>query len=439
MALAALACVDDPGQQKLELKVVHWWIAEGETQAMDALADVHQARHKNVEIINYDYDTATLARDQLETIMRDRSRPDTFQTNAGQDLLRWTENSGFEPLRGLADAGLGDLSTAFNKEVFAAISRTQVGARGDTLIPYAIPLNIHRINVIYYNPTEVAEDEVPETLEELQRLCDDYLEEKAERGESLTRPPPIQLGFSDEDGYGLALLLFENILIAEAQSLLERDESKTDESKMDGAMYYTRYFTGSSLPEAPILATLVRARRLFPCIEEQSTWQEALSRMADGGMFAVTGDWGKAYLKAQGKKFGQAVFPGTQGVFVFNSDTFPWPKWSSHPTETLDFLRTCLSVEGQDAFNRRKGSIPARLDVKVEPDENYDEISYQTHEEFNQPETKRVLSLSGLVSNDFIVDLQEALIRFFENQDSDVVFNRLRNLNKDSVMDVEIQ
>jgi glucose/mannose transport system substrate-binding protein len=44
------------------------------------------------------------------------------------------------------------------------------------------------------------------------------------------------------------------------------------------------------------------------------------------------------------------------------SDSFGLPKGAKHRAEAIDWVALCASREGQDAFNPKKGSIPARTD-----------------------------------------------------------------------------
>src|SRR5665811_1803472 len=55
--------------------------------------------------------------------------------------------------------------------------------------------------------------------------------------------------------------------------------------------------------------------------------------------------------------------PGTTGVFDFLADSFTLPVGAPHPDGAKAWLATVGSAEGQTAFNRAKGSIPARTDA----------------------------------------------------------------------------
>jgi glucose/mannose transport system substrate-binding protein len=55
--------------------------------------------------------------------------------------------------------------------------------------------------------------------------------------------------------------------------------------------------------------------------------------------------------------------PGTEGIYDWLSDSFTLPKGAKNRDAAVNWLKLCGSKEGQDAFNPKKGSIPARNDA----------------------------------------------------------------------------
>jgi glucose/mannose transport system substrate-binding protein len=97
------------------------------------------------------------------------------------------------------------------------------------------------------------------------------------------------------------------------------------------------------------------------------SWDGAAQYVADGkAAMTIMGDWVEGYFKARGltpgKEFGWAPSPGTAGSFLMLSDSFGLPKGAKHRAEAINWVALCASREGQDAFNPKKGSIPARTD-----------------------------------------------------------------------------
>jgi glucose/mannose transport system substrate-binding protein len=94
-------------------------------------------------------------------------------------------------------------------------------------------------------------------------------------------------------------------------------------------------------------------------------WTEAAKRLSSGkaGYFFM-GDWVAAELESHGfTNYSYQPFPGTGGTFQWLGDAFVLPKNAPNPAGADSWLETVASVEGQRAFNTRKGSIPIRRDA----------------------------------------------------------------------------
>jgi len=81
----------------------------------------------------------------------------------------------------------------------------------------------------------------------------------------------------------------------------------------------------------------------------------------------IMGDWTEGLFKAVGwvpdVDFGWVPSPGSAGSFLVINDCFALPDNAPHLDHAINWLKTVGSVEGQDAFNPLKGSIPARTDA----------------------------------------------------------------------------
>ena len=79
------------------------------------------------------------------------------------------------------------------------------------------------------------------------------------------------------------------------------------------------------------------------------------------------GDWASAQWQADGLTLGTdytwAPAPGTVGVYQWLSDSFTLPVGAKHRNAGIAWLTVAGSKAGQDAFNPKKGSIPARTDA----------------------------------------------------------------------------
>src|SRR5690606_8711297 len=86
----------------------------------------------------------------------------------------------------------------------------------------------------------------------------------------------------------------------------------------------------------------------------------------------IMGDWAYGYFhnppdgglgKTSKEDFDWAPAPGTEGTFMWLSDSFTLPKGAPNRDGAIAWLKVAASKEGQDAFNPKKGSIPARTDA----------------------------------------------------------------------------
>jgi glucose/mannose transport system substrate-binding protein len=97
-------------------------------------------------------------------------------------------------------------------------------------------------------------------------------------------------------------------------------------------------------------------------------WQLAAKDVVDGkAAFNIMGDWAAGYFKELGKTantdFKWVASPGTDGTYMWLSDSFTLPKGAKHRDAAIEWLKECASKQGQDLFNPQKGSIPARKDA----------------------------------------------------------------------------
>jgi glucose/mannose transport system substrate-binding protein len=396
-ASTTLGCSGAGGAGGVPLvELFSWWTKPGEVEALDAVLAVHEGRHPGAKVINATVKDSATARDRLRKRLEDREPPDTFQANVGQDLLRWVLYNGadsaeskLEPLSGQAVLGR-EFRDVFPEAVLSA------AGFGDEV--YAVPVNIHRTNSLFYNRQVFADLglEPPASLDALYTVAD-----------VLTARGIVPLAVGAKSSWTLALLVFENILIAK-----------------HGASFYEDYFGGRvDLPADPrVLEVLEESLRLWRYTNadaRQIEWDDAVAMVHDGrAAMTVMGDWAKGTLEqlggVPGKTFGQIPFPGTAGVFVYTADTFPLPKGAPRRRDALDFLGTLASLEGQNAFNPIKGSIPARTDIDPAA---YDVLARAMIEDFRRDTLE--LALSGLAPAAFNDYVQEGLGAMIDQGDAE--------------------
>ena len=111
-------------------------------------------------------------------------------------------------------------------------------------------------------------------------------------------------------------------------------------------------------------------------------WSEATNLVAQGdALLEISGDWVTAELKAAGKlpcaSYTGVRFPGTEGGVLFNGDIivmFDTP--TDTPAARHGIAKTVMCQQTQSAFNRAKGAVPARLDVRDDGFDVYGRASF---------------------------------------------------------------
>jgi glucose/mannose transport system substrate-binding protein len=106
----------------------------------------------------------------------------------------------------------------------------------------------------------------------------------------------------------------------------------------------------------------------------------------DEAAFQIMGDWAKGEFLNAGQTPGEDFLcfrvPGTEGTVTFNSDQFALFSQGDEPSEAQKALaEAIMSPEFQVAFNKVKGSVPARTDVDVSPLDACGQMAYEQFKE----------------------------------------------------------
>ena len=331
---AAVASAQDGGQ----VEIFSYWTAGGEAEGLNAIQAVFSANHPDVEIVNAVIagGAGVNANAVLATRMQGGDPPDTFQIHGGAELLdNWVKTGFMQPIGDLyEELGLADK--------FPAGIIDLVSYEGE---PYAVPVNVHRNGVLWTNQAILNEHDLsaPTTWDEFFTVAD-----------TLQAAGVTPLALGDRDGW-TALNLFEQILLG----TLGPDDYR-------GIWAGEVAWTDERVTEA----LEIMARVLEHVNEDHATltWDQAAGLLVSGdAAMNVMGDWAKGYFTSAGwapeTDFGWAPVPGTAGTFTVVTDTFALPLDVENPDNARLWLATLASVEGQDAFNPLKGSIPARVDA----------------------------------------------------------------------------
>ncbi|MHC1992929.1 ABC transporter substrate-binding protein [Bacillus safensis] len=389
------------GTEKLE--IFSWWTGAGEEDGLKALIQLFEEKNKDIPIENAAVagGAGTNAKAVLTSRMQGNDPPATFQVHGGAELNEsWVAAGKMEPLDDLYEKeGWKD---KFPESLIDLVSK-------DGKI-YSVPVNIHRGNVLWYNK-KVFDDaglEPPATFDEFFKTAD------ALKKKGIT---PLALG--DKEPWA-ATHLFESVLLGVLRA--------------DG---YQKLWAGDMKMDDPKVkeAADIFGRMLEYVNDDHSSrnWQDASQLVAKGeAAMNVMGDWAKGYfvndldLKVN-QDFGYTATPGTEGSFMVITDTFGLPKGVKQPENVKKFLSVLGSVEGQDAFNPLKGSIPARVDADVS---KYDEYGKSAMKAFKESKLAPSLAHGSAAEEGFVTKANQAVNIFVTQKDSSQFVSSLKDAMK---------
>ncbi|MGE9364395.1 ABC transporter substrate-binding protein [Isoptericola nanjingensis] len=347
-ALALAACGGNGGEPESsgsggadEVEVFTWWAAGSEKAGLDALVKVFDEQHPDVTFVNGAVagGAGSQAKDLLQTRLQAQDPPDTFQAHAGAELQDYIDAAQIEPVSDLYDEfGLTD--------VFPPDLMDRLTADDGQI--YSIPSNIHRANVVWSNRQVLTDAGLDSdaTYPDLSAWMDDLATLK----KAGVTPLAVAQAWTQ-------VQLLETVLLADL-----------------GAEGYSGLWDGSTDWKGPeVTAALEDFETLMGYTNTDRDgldWPESQQLVIDGkAAFTVMGDWAEASYEEQeqelGTDYSAFAVPGTDGVFDFLADSFTLPVGAPHPDGAKAWLETVGSAEGQEAFNKAKGSIPARTDVDM--------------------------------------------------------------------------
>lgn len=324
-----------PSGGKQQVEVFSWWTGGGEAAGLEAMIKVFKAQYPDIEFINAAVagGAGTNARAVLASRLQAGDPPDSWQGHAGQELIgTYVAGNQILPLNDLYE------------------SEGWLKVMPETLIPlisqdgkiYSVPVNIHRANVLWYNPKILKNHNinVPTTIDEWFAAMD------ALKAAGVT---PLALG---EQWTKMHLL--ETVLLGTL-----------------GPEAYNGLWSGKTDWGSPeVKVALENFAKLLTYANSDSaslSWQDASQLVVNGdAAFNVMGDWAEGYFRELGKTpqvdYGWAPVPGTSGTFQFLSDSFVLAAGAPHHDGAIAWLKVAGSKAGQEAFNPVKGSICARTD-----------------------------------------------------------------------------
>ncbi|WP_232384366.1 ABC transporter substrate-binding protein [Actinomadura violacea] len=367
-ALALSACGGNGSKgnnDKSQVEVFSWWTGPGEADGLAALKADFEKKNPGTKFVNAAIagGSGTQAQAVLASRLQNRKPPDSFQGHAGAELLDYIKAGQIEPLDSFYDQN--NLKSVYPQQLLQ-----QISYKGHI---YSVPVDIHRSNMLWYNPKILKDAGISDAPKSIPEFIADLKAVKQK-----TKNVPLSLG-----AQWTADHLLENVLLGDLGTDAYNALWKP------GADWSSPAMTKALNDYAEIIK--------YTTVEAASTdWQGAAKAVVDGkAAFNIMGDWAYGYFvnpapNGLGKKldtdFKYAPTPGTDGTYLWLSDSFTLPKGAPHRAGALAWLKEVSSREGQDLFNPKKGSVPARKDA----DKSLYSTGYLKYafEQWNNPATK---------------------------------------------------
>jgi glucose/mannose transport system substrate-binding protein len=370
------------------VEVFSWWVGPGEADGLNAMVEVFNEMYPDITFENAAVagGAGTNARAVLATRLSAGDPPDSWQAHAGQEIIGTY----------VAANQVAPLDDFFAEQGFTdALPPSLLPLISDDGSPYSVPVNIHRSNVMWYNPQVLADNgvTVPTTYEEFFAACD-----------------TIQAAGLDCLALGpqwTAMHLFENVLLGTL-----------------GVEAYNGLWSGDTdWNSAEVTEAIDNFARTLEYVNSDhaslSDWQPAAMLVVNGdAAFNIMGDWAYGYFAnpppngldlTPQEDFDWAPPPGTDGVFMFLADSFVLPANSDNIEATNAWLTVAASREGQEAFNPLKGSICARTDCDPSL---FSEYSQQAAEDWASNEVVGSLTHGVTASDAWKTEIDTALALF---------------------------
>jgi glucose/mannose transport system substrate-binding protein len=323
-----------------DVEVLHWWTSGGEAKSVAELKKMMEAKGDKWK----DFAVAGGGGENAMTVLKSRVVSGNAPTAAqikGPSIQEWAQEGVTANIDDVAKPGKWD-------SLLPAVVSNAMKYKGNYV---AVPVNVHRVNWMWVNPEvfKKAGADVPKTWDEFpaaaEKLAKAGFVPVAHGGQpwqDFTVFESIVLGVGGADFYSKALVKLDPAALA----------SPTMEKAF---------------------ATLRTVRKYVDKDYTNRDWNLATAMIINGkaGM-QFMGDWAKGEFAAAGKKPGVDYLctdaPGTANAFTFNIDSFVMfaQKSADAKKGQADLATAIMSPEFQEVFNLNKGSIPARLDVKMD-------------------------------------------------------------------------
>ncbi|TSA19983.1 MAG: extracellular solute-binding protein [Actinomycetales bacterium] len=348
VALAAVALVAStapaaPAAGNLE--IFTWWASGGEALGLAGMTTEFTNKNPDTTFVNASVAGAagTNAKGVLVSRMEAGNPPDTFQAHAGAELSSYVKAGQLEDLTSLYKSEGWD-------KVFPADLIKTLTTKGKI---YSVPVNIHRANVLWWNPAAAKKAGITKAPASLDAMILDLAKFKKVGIDGMA--------LAGQGDWAIAHL-FDYVLLASM-----------------GPDKFNGLWNGGTKWDSADVKTAIRKFATILSYGNASKsldWPDAGKLITTGKAgFFIMGDWASSQWQSEGLVLGKdytwAAGPGTNGVYQWLSDSFTLPKGAPNRAAGIAWLKVCGSLAGQDAFNPKKGSIAVRKDSDAKLYDSY--------------------------------------------------------------------
>ncbi|MFW6437074.1 MAG: ABC transporter substrate-binding protein [Halococcoides sp.] len=369
------------------VEIAHAW-AEGDgKRPLESLLAEFESRHPGVEVADQYYPDLSLT---VKSRILAEDPPSTWVEWPGESLVPYAE-AGV-----LAD--ISDLWTETGMESSFLEGPRDLARIDGTYV--AVPINIHRLNSLFYHVDLVDEygldpgriDDPREFLEVLQSVD----------GESI-----IGLHQPMKNPWTV-LQLFSMIVLGQFGARTYREitdgNGQAHESEIRQAVELLDAYADLAAEDAAFVG-MVEANERFVDRESifftQGDWVAGTYRGIDG--FDYRSDWD------------HVPFPGTDGTYAMGMDAIVAADTQADPEATRTFLEFVGSPTALEAYNEEKGAIPPRRDVSID---GYPQFLRDQYEDFKR--SREQVGSDALETHpDRFVEAKAAMARFVADRDVD--------------------
>ncbi|MGH3714777.1 MAG: ABC transporter substrate-binding protein [Micromonosporaceae bacterium] len=381
--LVLAACGGDGGTETKDVEVFTWWTEGGEKAGLDGLVNTFKKQNPDYKFVNAAVagGAGSNAKNVLASRLQSGQPPASFQAHAGGELSDYIKSGQLQDLTDLYKEEGWD--KVFPPGVVDALTH-------DGKI-YSVPVNVHRANVVWANPTVLKKAKIDKPAATIDAWIAD-LEKLKKSG--VKEPLAVATDWTQ-------VHLFETVLIADlgAEGYSGLWDGKTDWSSAE---------VTDALKDYQTLLSYTNSDRA------NLDWPDAAKYVTSGrSAYTVMGDWTAGSFKADGLTEGKDWIwhpvPGTDGIFDFLADSFTLPVNAPNEAGAKAWLKVCGSAEGQKEFNTKKGSIPVRTDASPS---DYDPYQQAAMESFSKDTAVPSLAHGAAASIGWLTDITSAVGQF---------------------------